>query len=418
MIALPYEWQIGWRHVRAGRFGGGGRNRFVAFIAAVSMLGILLGVAALIVVLSVINGFQREVRDRMLGAIAHIEVLDARGGALPDPAALMSTARRDPDVRGASPFIAQGALLGHGDVLRGALVRGIDPAAESKVSALVRQLPPAVLAALAPGSRQIVLGRELARALAVKAGDPVVLMRPAAQAGGAPRLLSFTVAGTFEAGHYEFDNGLALMHLADAESTFDLSGASGVQLQLADPQDAPRVAMRLAQTLGPDVLLRDWTRSNRLWFESVQIQKRMIALILVLIVAVAAFNLVSTLVMAVADKRAEIAILRTLGASPASIMAIFVVQGAAVGIIGTLGGVAAGLAVAYNIDVLVPALERLFNARFLDPSIYFITQMPSQPLLSDVLPIASISLVLALVATLYPSWRASRVNAAMALRDE
>ncbi len=265
------------------------------------------------------------------------------------------------------------------------------------------------------------LGRALAQALAVRAGDSVVMLRPGAAGvagAGAPRFLPFTVAGTFDAGHHEFDNGLALVHLADAASTFDLSGPAGVEVRLADAQQAPAVADELAQALGPGVIVRDWTRTNRLWFESVQIQKRMIALILVLIVAVAAFNLVSTLVMAVADKRAEIAILRTLGASPVSIMAIFVVQGATVGVIGTLTGVLLGLGIALNIDVLVPALERLLSTRFLDPSIYFLSRMPSQPVMSDVLPIAAISLVLSLLATLYPSWRASRVQPALALRYE
>ncbi len=417
MAALPYEWQIGWRHLRAGRFGGAGRNRFVAFIAAVSMAGITLGVAALIVVLSVINGFQREVRDRMLGAIPHIEVFSAAGGMLSDAQATLAAVQRHPEARAAAPFVARATLLGRGEVLRGALVRGIDPAQTDAVTELVRTLPAALRGALVPGERRIVLGQALAQALAVRAGDPIVLLRAGGE-GGAPRFLTFTVAGTFDAGHYEFDNTLALVHLADAMSTFDLSGPAGVELRIADPQRAPIVADDLAKELGAGVIVRDWTRTNRLWFESVQIQKRMIALILVLIVAVAAFNLVSTLVMAVADKRAEIAILRTLGASPASIMAIFVVQGAAVGVIGTLAGVVLGLAVAFNIDVLVPALERLLSTRFLDPSIYFLSRMPSQPLASDVLPIAAISLVLALLATLYPSWRASRVQPALALRYE
>ncbi|MBL8360342.1 MAG: lipoprotein-releasing ABC transporter permease subunit [Rubrivivax sp.] len=416
-MPMPFEWQIGWRHVRAGRFGGPGRNRFVAFIAAVSMAGITLGVAALIVVLSVINGFQREVRDRMLGAIAHVELSAASGGVLADVPGLLATLRRDADAQAAAPVISRPTLLGRGEVLRGALVRGIDPASEP-VTDLVRTLPAPLRAALQPGSRQIVLGRALATALGAKAGDALVMLRPGDAGSSAPRYVSYTVAGTFDAGHYEFDNGLSLVHLADAGEAFELAGASGIELRLRDAQQAPRVADRLAMQLGPAVIVRDWTRSNRLWFESVQIQKRMIALILVLIVAVAAFNLVSTLVMAVADKRAEIAILRTLGASPASVMAIFVVQGAAVGLIGTAAGVALGLAIASNIDVLVPALERLAQTRFLDPSIYFLDHMPSQPLAADVVPIAMVSIVLALVATLYPSWRASRVDPAQALRYE
>jgi lipoprotein-releasing system permease protein len=266
-----------------------------------------------------------------------------------------------------------------------------------------------------------VLGAELARLVGARVGDKVTIVAPGGQvtpAGVIPRLKQFTLIGTFEVGHYEYDSGLALIHLDDAAKLFRVEGPTGVQLRLADVNSAPAVAASLQQRLGAAVTVRDWTLDNRNWFEAVQVEKRMMFIILTLIVAVAAFNLVSTLVMTVTDKRADIAILRTLGASPGSIMGIFVVQGAAAGIIGTLAGVAFGLLVACNIDVIVPAIEHALHTSFLPSSIYLISRMPSDPMASDIVPIAIISLVLAFVATIYPSWRASRVNPAEALRYE
>jgi lipoprotein-releasing system permease protein len=415
----PYELLIGWRYTRAGR--GGRRNRFISFISGVSVLGIALGVAALIIVLSVMNGFQKEVRDRMLSVIAHVELLDAAGGALPDWRATAAQAQQRPEVRAAAPFVAAQALVARGEDMRGAVVRGIDPAEEPRVTPLAAQLKDGPLARLQAGAWGIVLGGELARGLGVRVGDSVTLVTPGGQvtpAGVVPRLKQMTVVGTFDAGHYEYDNGLALIHIDDAAKLFRTGGASGVQLRLDDPQDARRVAASLAGTLGPGVAVRDWTRTNRNWFDAVQLEKRMMFIILTLIVAVAAFNLVSTLVMTVTDKQADIAILRTLGASPHSVMGIFMVQGAASGVIGTLGGLGLGLLVALNIGTIVPALERLFDASFLPGSIYLISRMPSDPQAADILPIGLVSLLLAFVATLYPSWRASRVQPAEALRYE
>ena len=415
----PYELTIGWRYTRAGR--SGRQNGFISFISGVSMLGIALGVAALIIVLSVMNGFQKEVRDRMLSVIAHIEVFAAQGAALDDWRATAALAGRHAEVKAAAPFIAAQALVARGEDMRGAIVRGIDPAEEVKVTPIAAQMRAGVLAQLKPGAWGIVLGGELARTLGVKAGDAITLVTPNGQvtpAGVVPRLKRMTVVGTFDAGHFEYDSGLALMHLDDAAKLFRLDGPSGVQLRLADQQDARRIGDELALELGAGYVVRDWTRSNRNWFDAVQLEKRMMFIILTLIVAVAAFNLVSTLVMTVTDKRADIAILRTLGASPRSIMAVFMVQGAASGIIGTAGGLLLGLAVAFNIDVIVPALERLFNASFLPGSIYLISRMPSDPQSADIMPVALISLVLAFVATLYPSWRASQVQPAQALRYE
>ena len=415
----PYEWQIGWRYTRAGR--AGRRNAFISFISGVSMLGIALGVAALIIVLSVMNGFQKEVRDRMLAVIAHVEINDAQGAALADWRATAAQAMKVPGVQGAAPFVAAQSLLARGDEMRGAIVRGISPAEEATVTELAAQLRDTTFAKLQPGAWRIVLGAELARSLRVREGDSVTLIAPGGQvtpAGVVPRLKSFTVAGTFESGHYEYDSGLALIHVNDAARLYRVDGPTGVQLRLADAQAAREVGAQLAATLGPSVIVRDWTRTNRNWFDAVQIEKRMMAIILTLIVAVAAFNLVSTLVMTVTDKRADIAILRTLGASPRSVMGIFVVQGATSGIIGTLSGVGLGLLIAFNVSVIVPFIERLLGLSFLPGSIYLISRMPSDPRMDDVLPIAIVSLLLAFAATLYPSWRASRVNPAEALRYE
>ena len=416
---LPYEWQIGWRYTRAGR--AGRRNGFISFISGVSMLGIALGVAALIIVLSVMNGFQKEVRDRMLSVISHIEVFDAQGGPLGDWQALAATARKDPRVVGAAPFVGSQALVSRNDTMRAAVIRGIEPAEEAKVTDLARQLKDSTLATLRPGEWNIVLGVELARLIGARIGDKVTLVVAGGQvtpAGIVPRLKQFTVGGTFEAGHYEYDSSLALIHLEDAAKLFRTEGPTGIQLRVDDVHQARTIAGDVALALGPQVMVRDWTRTNRNWFDAVQIEKRMMFIILTLIVAVAAFNLVSTLVMTVTDKRADIAILRTLGASPRSIMGIFVVQGAAAGVIGTLSGVGLGLLVAMNIDVIVPAIERALGVAFLPGSIYVISRMPSEPMAADIVPIAIISLLLAFAATLYPSWRASRVNPAEALRYE
>jgi lipoprotein-releasing system permease protein len=418
-MPLPYELQLGWRYTRAGR--ATRRNGFISFISGVSMLGIGLGVAALIIVLSVMNGFQKEVRDRMLGVVSHIEIFSRDGQALAELDPIMAAARRNPEVVGVAPFIATQALIARGEDMKGTLVRGIDPALEPQVTDFATTAQQGVLAKLVPGEFGVVLGGELARSLFVRPGDQVTLVAPGGQvtpAGVVPRLKQFTVVGTFDSGHYEYDSALAMVHVQDAARVFRLDGPSGIRIKLKDLNRAREVADELARTLPGSFLIRDWTRQNKTWFAAVQVEKRMMFIILTLIVAVAAFNLVSTLVMTVTDKRADIAILRTLGASPRSIMGIFVVQGAMVGVIGTLGGLLLGLGIATNIDVIVPALERLFHANFLPKDIYLISRMPSDPQRSDIMPITLISLALAFAATLYPSWRASRVNPAEALRYE
>lgn len=418
-MQTPYELLIGWRYTRAGR--ATRRNGFISFISGVSMLGISLGVAALIIVLSVMNGFQKEVRDRMLSVLSHVEVLDGAGEAIADLPAVLHTVREHPAVVGAAPFVGAQALVARGETMKGALVRGIDPALEPGVTDVVADMAQTTLPRLVPGGFGVILGGELARSLGVILGDTVTVISPSGQvtpAGVVPRLRQMTVVGVLDSGHFEYDAALALMHIDDAARLFRVEGATGVRLKLRDLHAAREVAAELSARLPLELLVRDWTRANRTWFAAVQLEKRMMWIILTLIVAVAAFNLVSTLVMTVTDKRADIAILRTLGASPRSVMAIFVVQGATVGVIGTGLGLLLGLGVAFNIDTLVPALERLLGASFLPQDIYLINRMPSDPQRGDIVPVALISLVLAFVATLYPSWRASRVNPAEALKYE
>ena len=418
---MPFEWLIGWRYTRAGR--AGRRNAFISFISLVSMLGIGLGVAALIIVLSVMNGFQKEVTDRMLKAIAHVQLMDEGGNALADWQAVAKKAEAiEPAIRAAAPYTETQSLLAHGDGMRGAIVRGVEPAEEGQLTELASSLKQeGILDKLTPGSWNIVLGAELARSLGVSVGDQVTVIAPGAQvtpAGALPRLKSFNVVGVFSVGHYEYDSGLALAALDDTAKLYRTGGATGVQLRLADVHDARAAAARLAQGLGGQVRVQDWTRTNAAWYDAVQIEKTMMFIILTLIVAVAAFNLVSTLVMTVTDKQADIAILRTLGSSPRSIMLIFMVQGAASGIAGTLGGIGAGLLIAFNIPSIVPAIERLLHTTFLPASVYLIDHMPSDPQAADIVPVAFWALALAFLATVYPSWRASRVRPAEALRYE
>lgn len=418
-MQIPYELTLGWRYTRAGR--STRRNGFISFISGVSMLGIALGVAALIIVLSVMNGFQKEVLDRMLAVVSHIELYAPGGGSMPDVDQRMADVKRNPEVLGAAPFVASQALLARGEDMKGVMVRGIVPGLEPQVTDLTNGTQGEALKRLVPGEFGIVLGVELARNMGVRQGDKVTLVSPSGQvtpAGVVPRLKQMTVVGLFDSGHYEYDSSLAMLHIEDAQRIFRLEGPSGIRIKIAHMRDVRTVSRQLAAALGNDVVVRDWTQQNRTWFAAVQLEKRMMFIILTLIVAVAAFNLVSTLVMTVTDKRADIAILRTLGASPGSIMGIFVVQGAMVGVIGTLSGLGLGMLVAYNIDVIVPALERLLQARFLPADVYVISRMPSDPQAGDIFPIAVISLVLAFVATIYPSWRASRVNPAEALRYE
>ena len=413
---MQYELLVGLRYTRAKR-----RNHFISFISLTSMLGIALGVAALIVVLSVMNGFQKEVRARILGVVSHVQITGA-DNRLTDWQAVAREAAAHPQVAAAAPFVnAQGMLL-FGASVRGAVVRGIVPQLEEKVADIGLHMMAGKLESLVPGEFGIVLGSELARALGARTGDKVTLIAPqglVTPAGILPRLKQFTVAGIFEVGMFEYDSGLALIHLEDAQKLYGMGeSASGVRLKLHDLFQSREVTRDLITRLRGDLYVSDWTRSHANYFRAVQIEKTMMFIILLLIVAVAAFNIVSTLVMAVTDKQSDIAILRTLGASPGGIMKIFIVQGALIGAIGTLIGVAGGIALALNIDVVVPFLERLFNFQFLSREVYYITDLPSDLQKSDVVSIALVSLALAFFATLYPSWRAARVNPAEALRYE
>ena len=415
---LPYEWLVGLRYTRAGKRSG--RNSFISFISLISMAGIGLGVAALIVVLSVMNGFQKEVTDRMLSVLAHVEIFDA-SGAMPDWHAAAKEAHQNPEVIGAAPFVETQGMLVRDDVLRPAVVRGVLPEQEPNVSDVAKQTRIGSFNALQPGAYNIVLGIELARALHVNLGEKVTLALAQGQptpAGVLPRLRSFTVVGIFEAGHNEFDSALAFVHLADGEKLLRMDAPMGLRLRLQDMNRAPEVARALKSTMSGDLIMRDWSKLNANWFAAVQTEKRMMFIILTLIIAVAAFNLVSTLVMTVTDKQADIAILRTLGSSPRSIMKIFMIQGALVGILGTAIGVGMGVLVALNIDVIVPFIEHLLGVQFLSKEIYYITAVPSDLRWPDVFKIGGVAVVLAFVATLYPSWWAARVKPAEALRYE
>ncbi len=385
------------------------------------MTGIALGVAALIIVLSVMNGFQKEVRDRMIAVLSHVEILSATGDGIEEYEKVKEIVLSRNDVLATAPFVYAQVLIARGDEMRGALVRGIDPGQEDNVTDVVSKLKPSIQAQLSTGSYNVVLGVELARALGVEIGDSVTLVAPEGQvtpAGVVPRLKQLHVISLLDTGHYDFDSSLALIAIGDAQKIFRLASPMGMRLKVKDPQQARQIADELLQVIPAQLFVRDWTRQNKTWFSAVQIEKRMMFIILTLIVAVAAFNLVSTLVMTVTDKRADIAILRTMGASSRSILLIFMVQGALIGVGGTLIGAVLGLGIAFNLDVIVPAIEHLLGMSFLPKDIYLISKMPSDPQSADIVPILLISLFMSLCATLYPSWRASKVQPAQALRYE
>ena len=412
----PIELFVGLRYTRAKR-----RNHFISFIALTSVMGIVLGVTALITVMSVMNGFEKEVRERILGMAAHA-IISSSGESLQDWRGLEKAAAQYPGVTGAAPFVEGQAMLNFGGQVSGALIRGVDPAAEPKVSEVGRKMVSGHLDALQPGSFEVILGRELATSLGVGVGDKVTVITPQATvtpAGILPRIKRFTVTGLFEVGMYEYDRSVALINMHDAALLFHLGdGVSGVRLKLADMYQAPQLARTLQAELPPGTLVTDWTRQHANYFSAVQQEKRVMFIILTLIVAVAMFNIVSALVMVVTDKQADIAILRTLGATPASIMGMFFVQGAVIGTLGTLLGMLGGVSLSLNVETIVPAIENLFGMHFLDPGVYYISTFPSDMRWRDVWQVCGMAFVLSLLATIYPSWRASRVQPAEALRYE
>jgi len=413
---VRYELLVGLRYTRARR-----RNRFIGINSAVSMIGIAVGVWALIVVLSVMNGFQKEVRTRILGVVSHLQIL-ADDNRLDDWQGVAKAVAQHPRVLATAPFVQAQAMLSNGQSVRGAVVRGILPQQEEKVADLARHMRAGSLDALHPGEFGVILGADLARALGVLRGDKLALIAPqgvVTPAGVIPRLKQFSVVGVFEAGIVDADAGLALVHLRDAQTLYQMGDAvSGVRLKLDDLFAARSVARELLERLPPDVFASDWTRSHANFFRAVEIEKRMMFIILALIILVAAINIISTLVVAVTDKQADIAILRTLGAAPGSVLQIFVVQGMVIGVVGTLAGTLAGIVTALNIDVIVPAIENAFNIKFLSKDVYLIPDLPSDLQVNDVISVTVMALALSFLATIYPSWRAARVNPAEALRYE
>lgn len=419
-MSLPFELLVALRYTRAGRRGRR-KDGFMSFISGMSVASIALGVMALIIVLSVMNGFQKEVRDRMLSVLSHIEIVNLAGPVDHWAERTAEIEKRSPEVIAGAPFVSGQALLSTGSTVRGVMVRGIDPAAEPKVSDLAQAVRLGRITDLKPGKFQIILGQDLARALGAMPGDKVTLIVPKGNmtpAGFVPRMKQMTVAAVVQSGHYEFDSTLALMHVDDAAVLYRTGGPTGIRLKIADLYEAPKVASRIGSALPAGWYASDWTMQNRTWFAAVQVEKRMMAIILFLIVLVGAFGLISTLVMTVTEKQSDIAILRTLGASARSIQLIFMIQGAVVGFVGVACGVGLGLAIAMNLDVIVPAIESALGVQFLPKEIYFISSMPSDPRASDIVPIALLSFLMSLAATIYPSWRAARIHPAEALRYE
>lgn len=411
----PYELFTGLRYTRAKR-----RNHFISFISLTSMICIALGVATLIVVLSVMNGFEGEMRTRILGMISHATISSPDG--IQDWRSLAALAAKNPKVEATAPYVEGQAMVRTGGALSGVMLRGIDPAQEQKVSEVARYMKAGKLADLTPGAFNIVIGAELAEQFGIGVGDKIDVMIPQASvtpAGILPRFRRFTVAGVFQVGHYEYDSGLVEINLQDASTLYRMDGrVTGVRLKLYDLYQAHEVAGEIAAQLPQQLQVSDWFEQNANYFRAVATEKVVMFLILSLLVGLAAINIVSMLVMVVQEKQSDIAILRTLGSTPRSIMAIFMVQGSIIGVIGTFAGVALGVAVALHVTTLVPLLQAATGHQFLDPSIYYISDLPSDLETHDVIRISALSLALGLLSTLYPAFRASRVQPAEALRYE
>jgi len=412
----PLELFVGLRYTHSRR-----RTHFISFISMTSMLGIALGVTALITVLSVMNGFEKELRDRILGMASHATVT-TYAGRLADWQTLSQTLEEQPSIIAMAPYVQGESMLSQGKRVSGALIRGVMPGMEGGVSDVVSHINGGDLTLLEEGKYNIILGNELAIVLGAGVGDSVTVVSPQVTIGPTgilPRLRRFTVVGIFEVGMYEYDRGVALVHIKDAARLFSLDdNVTGLRLKLENIYDAPRLARELTAQLPGGYRVEDWTRQHANFFRAVKTEKRVMFIILTLIVAVAAFNIVSTLIMVVTDKRSDIAILRTLGASPGSIMKIFIIQGVVIGVLGTTLGVAGGLGLALNVETIVPAIESFFNVEFLAADVYYISEVPSELHWKDVWVMASVSMGLSLLATLYPAWRAARTHPAEALRYE
>ncbi len=412
----PLQLFIGLRYTRAKR-----RNHFISFISLTSMLGIALGVTALITVLSVMNGFENELRQRILGMTSHATI-SGYGEGLTNWDSLAQLADKHPRVVGSAPYIQKEGMLIHGQQVNGSIIRGVLPAEEPKVSEVTENMASGTLEELQAGEFRIILGIDLARILGVMVGDKVTVVTPSANvtpAGVMPRLKRFTVSGIFEVGMYEYDSALALIHLDDARRLFRMGdGVTGLRLKLDDLFRAPFVSRELAESIPGIYRIRDWTQYHANFFRAIKTEKTVMFVILLLIIAVAAFNIVSTLVMVVTDKTTDIAILRTLGATPRSILGIFMVQGTVIGFVGTLLGLIGGVSLALNVETIVPAIEQLFGVKFLPADVYYISDLPSELHWDDVIKIASVSFLISVVATLYPAWRASRTQPAESLRYE
>ena len=416
-----YEWLIGTRYLRSTH-----RRGFVSFVALMSVCGLMLGVATLIVVLSVMNGFERELRNRILAVTSHATIAGLNG-TLPDWRAVQAVVRRESGVQAAVPYIESQAMFAHGTAMVGADVRGVLPEEERTATGLAQHLVSGHLDDLTAGSYAIILGSALAHELHTGVGDTVVLIAPegtATPTGVVPRMRRFRVVGLFKSGMYEFDRGLALVHLEDAARLFRSgAGVTGLRLAFTDPLRAPllvrEVARRVSQQLGgPGYYVTDWTQDHANFFRSIEITKSMLFFILLILVAVAAFNIVATLVMIVKEKQTDIAILRTLGAAPRNVLLTFAVQGLLIGLAGTLAGAALGTLLADNLETLVAGLERLLGTQFLDARVYYMSDLPAYVELADVLKVCTVALVLCVLATLYPAWRAARTAPAEALRHE
>jgi lipoprotein-releasing system permease protein len=411
----PFEVFVGLRYVRAKR-----RNFFISFISMISILGIAVGVTALITVLSVMNGFEKELKERILGMASHATVVPY-GDNLNDWQTVEKEVEKQPGIVGVAPFIQAEGMLVKNRHVNGTIIRGILPGQEPKVSTIAQKMLFGSIDKLQPGGYGIIIGSELARSLGVLTGDKVTLVAPEANmtpAGLLPRLKRFTVVGIFEVGMHEYDSGLALIHMQDAETLFRQKGPTGLRLKTSDILAAPRISRAVMARIPGHYAVVDWTQQHANFFRAVKTEKTVMFSILMLIVAVAAFNIISTLVMVVTDKQADIAVLRTIGASPRSILSIFMIQGTIIGIVGILLGIIGGVWLALNVETLVPAIEKLFHVKFLSPDVYYISELPSDLHWHDVTVIGLVAFVFCILATIYPAWRAAKTQPAEALRYE